>query len=176
MFILLSIIIVFLIIIVSSICYPKWGVYNYHLFHKIYRMYGPPTFVDPFKKGAGIWKFDKNNINYNKIPFKRIMILDTKTDPLYITITYDIDSKKMCDILQLDKSIVYDRTTNELTLRGGDIHTILSLFVFIDKYNRDIVKKTDSSQFLVNTHKELLNNYNYLLGVKKNNMLKLIET
>jgi hypothetical protein len=171
----LTIIIILLLIILCVSYYPKWDVYNYHLFHKLIKFYGPPTFVDPYKKGVAVWKFNKNNDGYGKIPFKRIMMLDTNTEPLFITITYDIDSKKMCDILELDKSIIYDRTSNELTLRGKDIPTIMAMFVFIDKYNQDKIKKSDSSKIMKNKKKEMLDNYKYLLDVKKNMLTKLIE-
>ena len=174
--VIIVIIIILLLIVISCMYFPSWDVYNYHMFHKMVRLYGPPTFVDPYKKGVSIWKFDKNNINYIKHPFKRIMMIDTKEDPLYITITYDIDSKKICDILLLDKSIIYDRTLNELTIRGQHIYTILSLFVYIDKFNNDIVKKQELKYYLTTSKKNMKINYDHMVGVKKTNLIKLIET
>ena len=160
----LGTVVVLLLILVICGCSPglQWNTGSSKEYNKAYRMFGKPSSVNYSPGGIAVWKdFAK------KYPFTRLVIEDTSTDIIYVTVKYIMDSKKISEVLSISNSLMYDDFKNELTAKSTSLGESMNLLVVSNKVHNDSITTAEAEKMIgVNYAESEKNNYRALQALK----------
>lgn len=170
----LSTIVILTILLIVCSCLNKelWGIQSKDELNKIVNMFGVPT--EKYSNPGGFAKWDKIN---REIPLNNITVFDNNFNKEYvhINIKYEMDSKKIQDVISLYDGIIYDDTKDELIVSSDSFSKGMYILRTIINFHNNLITQEEAVSSINDYKNENITeegDYRFLQGINADYNLK----